>query len=82
MPVFQYKALDGAGKAVQGLREADSPKALRALLKRDGVFLTEVLGAQEAKAQAAREVSVRRVVLGRVGALLKDKQPAYAPEGH
>jgi general secretion pathway protein F len=68
MPVFQYKALDASGKAVQGLREADSPKALRAVLKRDGVFLTEVLGAQEAKAQAAREVSVRRVVLGRVGA--------------
>jgi general secretion pathway protein F len=68
MPVFQYKALDAAGKAVQGLKEADSPKALRAVLKRDGVFLTEVLGAQEAKAQAAREVSVKRVVLGRVSA--------------
>jgi general secretion pathway protein F len=68
MPVFQYKALDAAGKPVQGLKEADGPKALRAALKRDGIFLTEVLGAQEAKAQAAREVSVRRVVLGRVGA--------------
>jgi general secretion pathway protein F len=68
MPVFQYKALDAAGKTVQGLREADSPKTLRAALKRDGVFLTEVLGAQEQKAQAARDVSVRRVVLGRVSA--------------
>jgi general secretion pathway protein F len=68
MPVFQYKALDSGGKAVQGLKEADSPKTLRAALKREGVFLTEVLGAQEAKAQAAREVSVRRVVLGRVSA--------------
>ena len=68
MPVFQYKALDASGRAVQGLKEADSPKTLRAVLKRDGVFLTEVLGAQEAKAQAAREVSVKRVVLGRVSA--------------
>jgi general secretion pathway protein F len=68
MPVFQYKALDAAGKAVQGLKEADSPKSLRAVLKRDGVFLTEVLGAQEQKAQAARDVSVKRVVLGRVSA--------------
>lgn len=68
MPVFQYKALDSAGKAIQGLREADSPKTLRATLKREGVFLTEVLGAQEQKAQAAREVSMRRVFLGRVGA--------------
>jgi general secretion pathway protein F len=68
MPVFQYRALDAAGKAVQGLKEADNPKTLRTTLKRDGLFLTEVLGAQEAKAQAAREVSVRRVFLGRVGA--------------
>jgi general secretion pathway protein F len=68
MPVFQYKALDGAGKTVQGLKEADSPKTLRAALKRDGVFLTEVLGAQEQKAQAARDVSMKRVILGRVSA--------------
>ncbi len=68
MPVFQYKALDAAGKTVQGLMEADSPKTLRVALKRDGVFLTEVLGAQEQKAQAARDVSVRRVLLGRVSA--------------
>jgi general secretion pathway protein F len=68
MPVFQYRALDSAGKAVQGLKEADSPRTLRATLKREGVFLTEVLGAQEQKEQAAREVSVRRVFLGRVGA--------------
>jgi general secretion pathway protein F len=68
MPVFQYKALDAAGKTVQGLKEADSPKTLRAVLKRDGLFLTEVLGAQQAKEQAARDVSMKRVVLGRVSA--------------
>jgi general secretion pathway protein F len=68
MPVFQYKALDAAGKTVQGLKEADSPKTLRSVLKRDGVFLTEVLGAQEQKAQAARDVSMKRVILGRVSA--------------
>ncbi len=65
MPVFEYKALNAAGKAVQGLREADSPKSLRATLRRDGVFLTEVLGEKQAKAQA-REVNVRRWFLGRV----------------
>jgi general secretion pathway protein F len=68
MPVFQYKALTAAGKAVQGLREADSPKSLRVVLRRDGVFLTEVLGEQQVKAQAQREVSVRRFVFGRVSA--------------
>ncbi|HUL58895.1 MAG TPA: type II secretion system inner membrane protein GspF [Anaeromyxobacteraceae bacterium] len=68
MPVFEYKALTAAGKAVQGLKEADSPKTLRAVLRRDGVFLTEVLGEQQSKAQQAREVNVRRWVLGRVSA--------------
>jgi general secretion pathway protein F len=68
MPVFEYKAITAGGKAVQGLREADSPKALRAVLRREEVFLTEVLGEQQVKAQQAREVNVRRWVLGRVSA--------------
>ncbi len=68
MPVFEYKALTAGGKAVQGLREADSAKTLRATLRREGVFLTDVLGEQQVKAQQAREVSVRRWVLGRVSA--------------
>ena len=68
MPVFEYKALTAAGKAVQGLKESESPKSLRSALKRDGVFLTEVLGVAEQQAQAKREVSVRRFVLGRVSA--------------
>ncbi len=68
MPVFEYKALTQAGKAVQGLREADSPKSLRATLRREGVFLTDVLGQKQADAQAAREVNVRRWVLGRISA--------------
>ncbi len=66
MPVFEYKALSAAGKAVQGLKEAESPKALRAALKRDGVFLTEVLGEQQQQAQAKRDVNVKRWVVGRV----------------
>ncbi len=68
MPVFEYKALNTAGKAVQGLREADSPKTLRSTLRREGVFLTEVVGQKQADAQAAREVNVRRWVLGRISA--------------
>jgi general secretion pathway protein F len=68
MPVFEYKALNTAGKAVAGIREADSAKTLRATLRREGVFLTEVVGQKQAEAQAAREVNVRRWVLGRVSA--------------
>jgi general secretion pathway protein F len=42
MPVFEYKGFDGAGKAIKGLRDADSVKALRAMLKKEGVLATEV----------------------------------------
>ena len=68
MPVFEYKALTAAGKAVQGLREADSPKALRGTLRREGVYLTEVVGQKQADAQAARDVNVKRWVVGRISA--------------
>src|SRR5580693_7259149 len=46
MPVFEFKGLNEAGKTINGLREAESPKGLRAALRREGVFLTEVLGEQ------------------------------------
>ena len=42
MAVFAWKGLDGAGKAVSGTRDADGAGSLRQVLRRDGVFLTEV----------------------------------------
>jgi general secretion pathway protein F len=67
MPVFAYKALNATGRSVEGLKEADSPKTLRTALRRDGLFLTEVVG--EHKAQSASpEVNVRRWVGGRIRA--------------
>ncbi|MDP2344178.1 MAG: type II secretion system inner membrane protein GspF [Deltaproteobacteria bacterium] len=42
MPVFEFKGFDSAGKTVKGLRDADSVKALRSLLKKEGVLATEV----------------------------------------
>jgi general secretion pathway protein F len=67
MPVFEYKALSAAGKQVTGLREADSPRTLRSVLRREGVFLTDVLG-EKAQQQASRDVNVRRWLVGRVSA--------------
>lgn len=68
MPVFEYRALTAAGRTVEGLKEADSPKTLRTVLRRDGLYLSAVLGEQEAALAAAREVSVRRFLGGRVRA--------------
>src|SRR5512136_2955617 len=67
MPVFAYKALDQRGKDVEGLKEADSPKSLRGILRRDGLFLTEVTAEKQARS-ASPEVSVRRFLGGRVKA--------------
>jgi general secretion pathway protein F len=66
VPVFEYKALDPRGRTVEGLKEADSAKMLRTVLRRDGIFLTEVLGQKEAAAAAKRDVSVRRWAAGRI----------------
>ncbi|HTA19374.1 MAG TPA: type II secretion system F family protein, partial [Polyangia bacterium] len=41
MPVFTWKGLSAAGKAVGGTRDADSAKGLRLVLRRDGIFVTE-----------------------------------------
>src|SRR6266568_2196714 len=67
MPVFEYRALDGAGKGVSGLKEADSPRSLRTALRRESLFLTEVVGQQQAAEAAARDVS-KRWLTGRVKA--------------
>jgi general secretion pathway protein F len=68
VPVFEYKALDARGKTIEGLKEADSAKTLRATLRRENIFLTEVLGQKEAAEAAKRDVSVKRWVGRRVGA--------------
>ena len=41
MPVYAYKGLDNRGKELKGNRDADSPKSLRAMLKREGIRIIE-----------------------------------------
>lgn len=55
MPVFAYKGVTQAGRATRGFVDADSPRAARARLKRDGVFLTELSESAGPAAAAARE---------------------------
>lgn len=59
MPGFEYKGLEVAsGKSVKGYRDADSPKALRALLRREGVLLTLATPEDERKARAKRDIQL------------------------
>ena len=41
MPVYAYKGLNERGKEVKGLLDADSPRVLRSLLKKQGVRIVE-----------------------------------------
>ena len=64
MPVFEYSGLTEAGKNVRGIRDAESSKALRSILRKDGVYLTEARHAEagavagEQKAGLSRDVDV------------------------
>jgi general secretion pathway protein F len=79
MPVFEFKGLNEAGKPVGGLKEADSPKTLRVVLRKEGIYLTGVLGqkelprggkgagaAQAAPAAGSKDIDLRKLTRGRV----------------
>lgn len=55
MPVFEYKGLNQAGKPIRGMLEADSPKTLRSQLRKDGIFLTDVIGQAEGSRAGVRK---------------------------
>lgn len=50
MPLYKYKGQNGQGKAVAGALNAENEEALYAMLRRDGVFLTECRVAENEKA--------------------------------
>jgi len=53
MAVYEYRGIAVAtGKPVRGIRDAENPKALRAVLRKDGILLT--LATEEAAAKAKR----------------------------
>lgn len=59
MPVYEYRALNTSGRAVKGIVDADSSRAARLKLRRNGIFPTELH--EEAEAQGGkREFDVLR----------------------
>ena len=53
MAMYAYKGLAQTGKNVSGTREADSPKTLRQLLRKDGVLVTSFELSKGGKGAAA-----------------------------
>ncbi len=59
MAVFEYKGVHVvSGKAVKGIRDAENQRALRALLRKDGVMLTSAQEEAEKKAKTQREIDL------------------------
>lgn len=71
MALFEFAGVNEAGKAIKGMREADSQKALRAVLRKEGVYLTEVALGATGKAgdkgeAGSGDVDVKRFFTGRI----------------
>lgn len=65
MPMYAYKGLAQNGKNVNGVRDAESPKLLRQLLRKDGVLVTSFelsKGGKAAKAENAKKGGLSRDV--------------------
>lgn len=42
MAVFQWQGIDAKGKDVKGIRDADNPRLLRVILRREGILATNI----------------------------------------
>jgi general secretion pathway protein F len=63
MAVFEYRGIQiDTGKAVKGYRDADNAKALRALLRKEGVLLTLATEEAEQRAKSKRDIDVFAVI--------------------
>ena len=75
--MFEYTGLTEAGKNVRGIRDAESSKVLRQILRKDGVYLTDARAAEagavvgEQKTGLSREIDVP-AMLGFAGVSSQD----------
>lgn len=59
MAVFEYRGiLVGTGKPVKGVRDAENAKALRGLLRKDGILLTVATEGKAADAKAKKSINL------------------------
>src|SRR5687768_17047618 len=61
MAVYAWRGVNASGKEVKGIDDADSPKALRMALRRQGVMVTQLDQEAVARSREARNVSFKRM---------------------
>jgi general secretion pathway protein F len=64
MPLYNYQGISAAGKTVKGVKDADSPKVLRQVLKREGIVLTKADESKGGKRQSSGKGLGKEVHLG------------------
>jgi general secretion pathway protein F len=65
VPLYQYQGIRRAdGRSVKGTRDADNEKALRAVLKRDGILISEL--SEKGTAEDRRAVDFKKLLFKRV----------------
>jgi general secretion pathway protein F len=69
MPVYAYKGVAAGGRATRGFVDAESVRAARAKLRRDGIFPTEVSEDVAPATIQTRAASTRRFSLRRISGL-------------
>ncbi len=66
MPIYEYKGLNSKGKAAKGVIDADSPRALKDRLAKEGIFLSEYIetrGGEETRRAGQQQAGSREVKL-------------------
>ena len=63
MPMYAYKGIAASGKNISGVKDADSPKTLRQLLRKDGILVTSFELSRGGK--AAKEANAKKGGLSR-----------------
>ncbi len=63
MPVFEYRGIDKSGKTVRGIVDSENQRTARLKLKRDGIYITNLINKQKslAKKQSAKGAASGRV---------------------
>ncbi len=59
MAVYEWRGIGAKGKNVKGNRDADSPKALRAALRREGIIVTSVVEQTEALKRKRGDINIK-----------------------
>ena len=70
MPVFAYKGVTASGKSTRGHLDAESLRGARSKLRRDGIFLTELLeGRASVGEPSGRRFAIQLPTFQRISAL-------------